>query len=157
MVTFGYFFSYSLTVSASHFFAPAASWSPHHHIVRFTSSAGALFAARAARLAPVSTAAATQATTATTQMRPRMPLLSFDPRSVIFSLRDADLNSTSHRSSAHSARSWPDNTSQPSSVTSTICSTRTPSPPPYEPGSSAITMPGSSTAVLPGTIRGSSW
>src|SRR5436190_4964484 len=36
IVTFGCFFSYSAIVWASHSLAPAASCSPHHHIVRFT-------------------------------------------------------------------------------------------------------------------------
>src|SRR5438067_5648483 len=40
IVTFGCFFSYSAIVCASHFLAPAASCSPHHHIVRLTFPVG---------------------------------------------------------------------------------------------------------------------
>src|SRR5205085_12560918 len=43
IVTFGCFFSYFATVSASHAFAPAASCSPHHHIVRCTGPVGNAF------------------------------------------------------------------------------------------------------------------
>src|SRR3954454_1362852 len=45
IVTFGCFLWYSATVSASHAFAPAASCSPHHHIVRFTGPVGNAFVA----------------------------------------------------------------------------------------------------------------
>src|SRR6266566_4192 len=45
IVTFGCFLWYSATVCASHAFAPAASCSPHHHIVRFTGPVGNAFVA----------------------------------------------------------------------------------------------------------------
>src|SRR5256885_10804970 len=45
IVTFGCFLWYSATVSASHAFAPAASCSPHHHIVRLTGPVGNAFEA----------------------------------------------------------------------------------------------------------------
>jgi len=57
----------------------------------------------------------------------------------------------------HRSRRWSDKTSRPSLVTSTIHSSRTPSPSPYQPGSRARTMPGSKTVGQAGTIRGSSW
>src|SRR2546423_3375648 len=45
IVTFGCFLWYSAIVSASHAFAPAASCSPHHHMVRFTGPVGNAFVA----------------------------------------------------------------------------------------------------------------
>src|SRR5436305_3219617 len=57
IVTFGCFFSYFAIVSASHAFAPAASCSPHHHIVRCTGPVGNAFVVPSADADPRAVAA----------------------------------------------------------------------------------------------------
>src|SRR5262249_19327772 len=78
IVTFGCFLWYSATVCASHPFAPAASCSPHHHIVRLTGPVGNARALpvvdRDASPAPTETAATTQ-TTLSASARRRRPVM----------------------------------------------------------------------------------
>src|SRR5436190_22787038 len=86
--TFGCFLWYSAIVSASHDFAPAASCSPHHHIVRFTGPVGNAFgvvpsadADPRAVAAPTARAAAAPATssaplaTSSAPLIPRRPVM----------------------------------------------------------------------------------
>ena len=98
--TFGCFFWYAATVSASHPFAPAASCSPHHDIVRLTGSVGnacvVVAADRMARPAVANTAVTPIATATTTpnfRCIPRPPygfwISIFPPRS------------TAHKGHAH--------------------------------------------------------
>src|SRR2546427_12709367 len=64
IVTFGCFLLYSAIGCASHPFAPFASSSPHHHIVRLTGPLGTAFAAAPpARAVPRAVAAPTASAT----------------------------------------------------------------------------------------------
>src|SRR5260370_18689217 len=66
IVPLGCFWGYSAIVSASHAFAPAASCSPHHHIVRFTGPVGNAFGVVPPARADPSDVAAPTASAATT-------------------------------------------------------------------------------------------
>src|SRR5436190_17339338 len=80
IVTFGCFLWYSAIVSASQAFAPAASCSPHHHIVRFTGPVGnALGVAPSADAEPRAAVATPTARAATTAAASNAPLASRRP------------------------------------------------------------------------------
>src|SRR3989442_12211330 len=79
IVTFGCFLWYSAIVSASHAFAPAASCSPHHHIVRFTGPVGNAFGVVPPASADPRDVAAPTARAATTAAASNTPLASRRP------------------------------------------------------------------------------